>query len=203
MTTLNRLRRKDPRAFSEIASLSLRAGTRGPHLARLGNAAGVIVKPVTTPTLDEMVHDPEYPALHIALVRVTFSDPAKKGAYYGNPYPWAHYVLVLDVKDGQVVVADPHPYEHLRGLRRFHCGACNFMMAIRWPGEEIPASMLDRPLWCRQCRSSHPAHVRPHPLAPDAHDRPMLVVKNADQDNECDVDDADGTKDNSPLGGRP
>jgi hypothetical protein len=119
VTTLDNLRRADPEAFSEVASVALRVGTRETHLRRLGAAAGVNVKRVNTPTLDQMSHDPGHPAFHMALVRVDFSDPAKRAQYHGEPYPWAHFVLVLDVKDDLVVVADPHPWrERLSAVPR-------------------------------------------------------------------------------------
>lgn len=88
-------------------------------------------------------------------------------------------------------MSDPHPYEYLRGIRRYHCGDCNLMLTLRWPDEEqIPAEMLAKPWWCRQCRSSHHVHVRPHPLAPDAHERLMLLVEN-DIQGDADRTDID------------
>ena len=109
-TTLARLRRADPAAFADITSRVLQVGTWERHLKKLGAAAGVTVTRVSKPTFGNFVHHEDRPSFHIALVRVDFSDPAVKSANRGSPFSCLHFVVVLDVAEDAVIVADPHPW---------------------------------------------------------------------------------------------
>ena len=106
-----------PEVPRDLPQRLLTKGATETEVRCIAKGAGLLLRRQNKPTLDALKNIDLDSHVWLALVWMTFDDPAG-GAPRGGDRVVAtgtardeqHYVLVLDVTQKKVVVADPHPY---------------------------------------------------------------------------------------------